>query len=321
MIGSFSLRELRAAASGEGDQAVLRRLDQACSDHGAFGLTHLGIRDGLIERVHGATLGFFSLPREVKARYQSTDGDQYLGWKGADNRNSLGTSDHKEMYHIGPRADHALRGPDAQGVLAPVAPASEVMCPLWPAEVPELAASWHEYYHAMQQVGKDLGLAMAAALGVDRDGWLGLIADNYADLAANYYPPATGSAQVRNAVHRDLTMFTILFQDAGGGGLYLQSRYGEWMAAPANEASFLVNVGELLTYLTGGRWWPVPHEVRAADPAQATGNTTRVSIPFFYRPNDAYSIAPFRLAERPEEAEPIQVGEWVRDRKLRSAAR
>jgi isopenicillin N synthase-like dioxygenase len=318
MIESFSLPELKAAADGTGDRAVLKRLDQVCAGLGAFGLADLGIPDGLLERVHAATLDFFSLPRAVKERYQSASGDQYLGWKGlADNRNGFGFADYKEMYHIGPRVDPTLHGPDARGVLPALVPVSEVTCPLWPAELPELTASWHEYYRAMQQVGSELGLAMAAALGVDRDGWLSMVAGNFADLAANYYPPATGPAQVRNAAHKDLTMFTILFQDAGGGGLYMQSRDGAWTAGPASAAPFIVNVGELLAYLTGNRWWPVPHEVREADPAQADSNTTRISIPFFYRPNDAHSIVPFSQSD---ESEPIQVGDWVRNRKLARAA-
>lgn len=319
MIDSFSLTKLKAAADGTGDHAILTRLDRVCSELGAFGLTDLGIRDGLIDRAHAAILEFFSLPRDVKARYQSTDGDQYLGWKGlADNRNRFGFADYKEMYHIGPRVDPTLCGPDARGELPDLVPLSNVTCPLWPAELPEVTASWHEYYRAMQQVGTDLGLAMAAALGIDRESWLSLVADNYADLAANYYPPATGPAQVRNAVHSDLTMFTILFQDAGGGGLHMQSRDGKWTAVPASEAPFCVNVGELLTYLTGGRWWAVPHEVQEADPTQACSNTTRISIPFFYRPSDSYSIVPF--LDR-ADSDPIQVGEWVRNRKLGAAAK
>jgi isopenicillin N synthase-like dioxygenase len=193
-------------------------------------------------------------------------------------------------------------------------------CPLWPAELPAFRASWHDYYRAMQDAGTTLGLAMAAALGVDEDTWLRLIADNWADLAANYYPPVgSGTSGVRNAVHSDLTMFTILYQDAGGGGgLHMRARTGEWVAVPPRDDVYLVNVGELLDYLTGGRWWAVPHEVGEADPAAPGADTPRISIPFFYRPNDANTIVPLVGAGA---AAPIGVGEWVRNRKLLAAAR
>jgi isopenicillin N synthase-like dioxygenase len=282
--------------------------------------------DGLIERVHRATLDFFALPNAVKASLTSADGDQYVGWKGvADNRNEFGFPDRKEMFHIGPRVDPSLRGPDALGVLPPPASPDEWRdCPLWPAPLPAMAETWHEYYRAMQEVASDLGAAMAAALGVPVPRWRELVQDNWAALAANFYPPLTAQAEpgVRNAVHSDLTMFTILFQDAGGGGgLHMQSRDGAWVAVPPVEGQFLVNIGELLTFLTAGRWWAVPHEVSEADPGAPGADTVRISIPFFYRPNDHHTIQPL-LAAGPvdrialDPAGQIQVGEWVRRRKL-----
>lgn len=316
MLEIFEFEDLVAAASS-GARTVLDRLDVACRELGAFALIGVPLADGLIERMHRVTLDFFSLPDRVKASLVSTDGDQYVGWRGiADNRNEFGFPDHKEMFHIGPRVDRSLQGPDAAGTLPPPAGPKEWSgCSLWPVTLPEMAATWHEYYRAMQQVATGLGTAMAAALGVPAQRWRNLVQDNWADLAANFYPPvnATTQAGVRNAVHRDLTMFTVLYRDSGGGGgLYMQSRDSTWHAVPPTEGQFLVNVGELLTYLTGGRWWAVPHEVSEADPAIPGAHTIRISIPFFYRPNDHRTIRPL-LEIAPGHA--IQVGAWVRERK------
>lgn len=320
MVDQFSLPDLIAATT-QGDRTELDRLDQVCREVGAFALTGLDLPSGLLDQVHHDTLEFFRLPQAIKARLQSSNGDQFVGWKGtADNSNEFGFPDNKEMFHIGPRVDPTLRGPDRSGVLASPTPLDGADCALWPAELPGLKSSWHSYYRSMQQAGTQLGLAMAAALGVEPDRWRTLIADNWADLAANYYPPiGGGAAGVRNAVHSDLTMFTILFQDSGGGGgLHLQARDGTWQAVPPRDATFLVNVGELLTYLTGGRWWATPHEVTEADPSAPGADTARISIPFFYRPNDTFSITP--LVGIDADVAPIEVGEWVRNRKLLASA-
>ncbi|XVQ07321.1 2OG-Fe(II) oxygenase family protein [Spirillospora sp. CA-255316] len=317
MIEVFRLPELVAAAAA-GERGLIERFDRVCSEVGAFALTGLELPDGLLERVHRDTLEFFSLPSGVKAQLQSPDGDQFVGWKGqADNQNEFGFPDRKEMFHIGPRADRTLRGPDARGRLPePGTPAQERACPLWPDELPEFAASWHAYYRAMQDAATALGQVMAATLGVPPGRWGELVEDNWADLAANFYPAATeGAAGVRNAVHSDLTMFTILFQDSGGGGgLHMQGRDGQWVDVPPSEGHFLVNIGELLAFLTSGRWWAVPHEVAEADPDRAGADTVRISIPFFYRPNDARSISP--LIPVDADVSQIQVGDWVRGRKL-----
>ncbi|MDH3020525.1 MULTISPECIES: 2OG-Fe(II) oxygenase family protein [Gordonia] len=313
-IQLFDLAELGEATTS-GDAGLLARFDEVCRDVGAFAMTGLTLPDGLIDRVHAATLEFFSLPYEAKVGLQSADGDQFVGWKGSNNVNEFGFQDHKEMFHIGPRVDGTLAGPDADGVVPAWSDDHGVECPLWPDRLPAFRQTWHEYFRVMQENATTLGLAMAAALGVGQSAWMELIEDNWADLAANYYPPATaGSGGVRNAIHSDLTMFTILYQDAGGGGgLRMQTRAGEWLDVPPRDDVFLVNVGELLTYLTDGRWWAVPHEVSEADLSAPGADTPRISIPFFYRPNDAYTIAPL-LGDA--ASEPLRVGEWVRNRKL-----
>ncbi len=321
MLAIFRFPDLVDAARG-GERGLLDQFDAVCSDAGAFGLTDVPLDPDLLARVHGATLDLFQLPQQVKSRLRSSDGDQFVGWKGqADNRNEFGFPDHKEMFHIGPRVDPALRGPDGNGRLpAPAPEVEEARCSLWPAELPSLSRSWHAYYRAMQGLTSQLGEVMAAALGVPLQRWRELITDNWSDLAANYYPPASRSASptpaVRNALHSDLTLFTVLFQDAGGGGgLRMQARDGAWLDVPPVEGQFLVNIGELLTYLTSDRWWAVPHEVTPADLSVSGSDTVRISIPFFHRPNDSHVVTPFASVETPTS---LNVGDWVRDRKLQA---
>lgn len=338
-VPSFSLPELvadvragRAPAGGE--------LDRVCRQVGGFALTGLPLPDGLVDEVLARTRDFFALPTEAKAARVSQH-DQYVGWRGQDgNRNEYGYADDKEMFHVGPRVATTLRnldgGADGAAARAPgLVEAALADCGLWPAELPEFVSAWHRYYAAMRESAGLVGEVLAAALGVEPARWSQLVAGDWADLAANYYPKPRpdGAPRVRNALHSDLTLFTILLQDPPGpGGLVMRDRAGGWHDVEPAQGEFVVNVGELLTYLTRGAYWAVPHEVRPPDPS-VTGD--RLSIPYFFRPNDHHVLIPFAdesplaadaladdfvadtvLAEALRDAGPLDVGAWVRRRKL-----
>ncbi|OHV48730.1 2OG-Fe(II) oxygenase family protein [Pseudofrankia sp. BMG5.36] len=350
-VPSFSLPEIVADARA-GRTPAGGELDRVCHEIGAFVLTGLPLPTGLTGEVLGRTRELFALPRPAKATLVSPD-DQYVGWRGTDgNRNEYGYADEKEMFHIGPRVASTLLGLGERAGSGsgsdPVEPtpgrATDLVatavadCALWPAELPGFVEAWHRYYAAMQESAALLGTAMAAALGLAPSRWSGMVAGNWADLAANYYPaPAPSAApRIRNAVHSDLTLFTVLLQDPpGNGGLVMRDRSGGWHDVAPAAGEFVVNVGELLTYLTRGAWWAVPHEVRPAGPT-AAGD--RLTLPFFYRPSDHRELVPFDehgassehgdapptdgfladtvLADALRDAGPLDVGAWVRRRKL-----
>jgi isopenicillin N synthase-like dioxygenase len=299
---------------------VLKALDDVCADLGIFLLSDAPISESLVRDCHRVTAAFFALGAQEKEKYRSPTGDQFTGWCGPDNRNELGTSDFKEMYHIGPRVAPSLPAHQADGrvptVGDDVAAQALAACPLWPDELVEFIVVWHQYYAAMQALAVAMSRVFAAALHVSPTPWLALLANNFADMAANFYPAPTTAqqrGQVRNAVHSDFTLFTILWQDpTAGAGLTAQDRSGSWIDLDPVPETFVVNVGELLAYLTQERWRPVPHQVRPA--ADGTSATDRISIPFFYRPNDATTIAPLTPAEG---VPPLAIGEWVARRKAR----
>jgi len=312
-VATFSLRELVDALSAPSGSSVLAAFDEALIDPGAFRLTDLPVPEDLITAMHQATSRFFELPFEVKAGYRYVE-DQYVGWCGGEFLGQYGSADHKEMFHIGPRVAPTLRAHGVDGAVAPPADeersAALASCRLWPEAPAEFIATWHHYYRVMQETSVLLGRALARLLGASEKEWFAVLSDNWADLAANYYPPvsgADGGAPIYNAPHRDLTIFTILHQDQSRAGeLSVQSADGNWHAVTPSPGTYVVNVGELLTYLSGGRWRAAPHQVVVAQ--EATPSTTaRISVPFFYRPNDQRVVTSFVDLD----AAPIAVGDWV----------
>ena len=78
--------------------------------------------------------------------------------------------------------------------------------------------------------------------------------------------------------HKDSGVLTLLWVEPGRGGLQVE-RDGQWVDAPPVDGAFVVNIGELLEYATGGYLRATNHRVispKAPD--------DRLSIPFFFNP-------------------------------------
>jgi isopenicillin N synthase-like dioxygenase len=312
-VATFSLAELVDALNAPAGSGVLAAFDDALTDPGAFRLTDLPVSEDLIATMHQVTSGFFELPFDVKTGYRYVE-DQYVGWCGGEFLGQYGSADHKEMYHIGPRVAPTLRAHGVDGAVPLPADdereAALAGCALWPEVPAEFVATWHDYYRGMQETAVLLGRALAHLLGTPEKEWFGVLGGNWADLAANYYPPVAdigGGAPIYNAPHRDLTILTILHQDQSRvGGLSVQSADGSWQAVAPLPGTYVVNVGELLTYLSGGRWRAAPHQVTVSETA-TPATTARISVPFFYRPSDERVVTSFVDLY----AAPIAVCDWV----------
>jgi isopenicillin N synthase-like dioxygenase len=315
MIRQFYLPDLVTAARA-GHTDLLAEFDAVCSQTGAFALTGLPITEDVLAEVYQQTLAFFHLPQADKEALRDPGGNPYIGWDGPAADSEHDSAKRKQMFHIGPRISPSLTTPGADGLFGE--PAPDPGSGLWPEGLPAFTAAWHAYYRQMQDAALLLGEVMAATLAVPLEDWRALTAGNWADLAANYYPAARdGDTGSRNAVHSDDTLFTILYQDdGGGGGLRMQHRDGHWVDVPPIADTYLVNIGALLTFLTADRWWAVPHEVTAPVLDDPATRTARVSIPFFFRPNDDRALAPFAT----DDHSTVLMSEWLLRRRAATPA-
>ena len=136
---------------------------------------------------------------------------------------------------------------------------------------------------ALTAVGHTLLRGVSRALALD-DGWF----DRHLTAAPTIlfrifrYPPLppphadARTEQWSVGEHTDYGLLTILAQDTAGG-LEVRGPDG-WIAAPPVPGTFVVNLGDMLERMTGGRYRSTPHRVRN------TGVGDRLSLPLFLDP-------------------------------------
>lgn len=130
-------------------------------------------------------------------------------------------------------------------------------------------------------------------------------ADTYVDSSSSTPPPEHTSDPVKLSCtpHTDSGILTLLHQDATGG-LEVQDSSGNWVAAPYVPESIVVNIGDLMAMVSGGRFVATMHRVRAPPPPPSlarhkgiegvnedeeestTAKFGRFSVPFFFEPGE-----------------------------------
>jgi len=105
------------------------------------------------------------------------------------------------------------------------------------------------------------------------------------------YPPARAEGWGVGE-HTDYGLLTLLAQD-DQGGLQVRTDRG-WIDVPPLEGTLVVNVGDMLERLSGGRFVSAPHRVRNH------GAGDRLSFPLFYDPDFSAQMLP--AVEAPREA-------------------
>lgn len=113
--------------------------------------------------------------------------------------------------------------------------------------------------------------------------------------------------------HTDSGILTLLHQDSTGG-LEVQNSAGQWVPAPYIPGSIVVNIGDLMAEVSGGRFVATMHRVRAPQPKSDGGGHGvgfgRFSVPFFFEPGENCVV---KSVDR-EDSPGIIYGEHVRNK-------
>jgi isopenicillin N synthase-like dioxygenase len=103
--------------------------------------------------------------------------------------------------------------------------------------------------------------------------------------------------------HTDSGLLTLLHQDATGG-LEVRNANGDWISAPYIPGSIVVNVGDLMAQMSGGRFVATFHRVRSS-------SNERFSVPFFCEPGVDAMVGEKGKEVRYEEFVLDKMGTWV----------
>jgi isopenicillin N synthase-like dioxygenase len=263
------LRDGRAA------DAVAAEIDRACRATGFFYVTGHGVPAELPARVEELGRVFFAQPDAQKAEIAMARGGRaWRGWFPLGGELTSGVPDRKEGVYFGEEL-----GPEDRRVRAgwPLHGAN-----LFPDHPVGMRAAVLDLVAAFTELGHTLLRGIALALDLD-DAWFDrhLTAMPTVLFRIFRYPPlpdraGEGSPTWSVGEHTDYGLLTILAQDAVGG-LEVRGPDG-WIAAPPVPGAFVVNLGDMLERMTGGRYRSTPHRVRNLGPGD------RLSMPLFLDP-------------------------------------
>ncbi|KAJ9447318.1 putative 2-oxoglutarate-dependent dioxygenase [Diplonema papillatum] len=241
-------------------------------------------------RVIEAGAEFFRLAPEEKDAYALRN---YRGYQ----RPGLNTTNRTRDYH---EALDFFREPDGT-MDGPLALSSNP----YPAHPRDFEKVMRAYVEHLLRVGKAVMACISRGLGVDPsviDAWM---VDPCWVLRVIHTPSVSLQAEIIAreealhgrgqawgygcGAHTDYGFLTFLLTDGTPDALEVQALDGEWMPIhdiPAEH--FIINIGDMLSHLTGGLYRATPHRVRATA-------KSRLSVPFFFEPSFNAVVTPLPI--------------------------
>jgi isopenicillin N synthase-like dioxygenase len=198
----------------------------------------------------------------------------------------------------------------------------------WPDEsIHESIAGFHhtlvQYQKALLKLSDVLMMAFAVSLASNNNDAQGAVPEDFfitrsrnpmCTLRLLHYPPAPKLSSLQSnellrsangcGAHTDYGLFTILQQDVGG--LQVRNKSHEWVDARPLPGSFVVNVGDMLSWWTEGEYASTVHRVISPALLDCGDECTddsgkskeiarhRYSIPFFFNPDHDAVVRPIR---------------------------
>lgn len=278
-----------ASADLRAVEACAAAIDAACRDVGFFCITGHGVDPARLATMDRAARAFFALDTDEKARVAMARGGRaWRGWFAEGDELTAGRPDHKEGVYFGTE----LAAEDPR-VVAGVPLHGANLFPERPTELRDAVLEW---MRAATAVGQAVLGAMALALGLERD-WFArhVTADPTVLFRIFRYPVVDDPGGWGVAEHTDYGLVTLLAHD-GTPGLEVRPRGDEtWIDVPVVPGAFVVNLGDMLEAMTGGRYRSTPHRVRIPDPGESPPDG-RLSFPLFLDPGFDVPVAPIPVA-------------------------
>lgn len=163
------------------------------------------------------------------------------------------------------------------------------------------------FYKELQSLSSTLLGLLATSLGQPAGSLTNLLRDSVSTLRLLHYPtpgpPSPPQQELCCTPHTDSGLLTLLHQDPTGG-LEVKNSAGEWIAAPYIPDSLVVNIGDLMAQMSGGRFVATEHRVRSS-------GRERYSVPFFCEPGVDAMVGKPGAPLRYEDFVLGKMGTWV----------
>lgn len=300
------------AGTPEQKAEFVRRLGDAYQNIGFVAIKNHGLSQELQDRLYHSIKTFFSLPDEVKTKYEKPEIGFQRGYtgKGKEHAKGRNTGDLKEFYHVGQELSNI---PDSDPLK------SEYPENLWPDEVPDLKKDANEAYRILENAGKAMLRAIALNIELPEDYFEDKVAYGNSILRQIHYfpienPDEVPADAVRAAEHGDINLITLLM-GASADGLQVLRKDGKWIPITALPEQLVVNVGDMLERLTNKKLKSTIH--RVVNPPREKMNSSRYSIPFFMHPRsemDLTCLASCVSEENPKLFSDATAGEFLDER-------
>ncbi|ALD22059.1 isopenicillin N synthase family dioxygenase [Hymenobacter sp. DG25A] len=308
-IPSLDLADFRSGDPTRKARFV-QQLGEAYQNIGFVALKNHGLNDAQTAQLYADVKAFFSLPDDVKQRYENPAlaGQRGYTGKGKEHAKGRNTGDLKEFFHVGQEVD------DANDPIK-----NEYPDNIWPAEVPTFHESTFTTYKTLEAAGKDVLRAIALYLHLPENYFDDKVRNGNSILRPIHYypienPDSVPADAVRAAEHGDINLITLLM-GASADGLQVKRRDDKWIPITALPDQIVVNVGDMLQRLTNGVLKSTIH--RVVNPAREKMNSSRYSIPFFMHPRSEMSLAALEncvTPENPKKEADITAGEFLNER-------
>ena len=304
-IPSVDLRDFLSNES-ERKQKFVTEIGKAFEDIGFVALKGHFLEDQLVDELYGEIRNFFSLPLEIKSRYENPEIGGQRGYVSFGKEHAIGRKegDLKEFWHFGQYVDK-----DSQY-------ASEYPDNIEVKELPRFNTVGKEAYQMLEKTGVYVLRALALYLGLDEFYFDAFAYEGNSILRPIHYPPITSEPKnaIRAAAHGDINLITLLM-GAQGRGLQVQNHNGDWIDAIAAQDELVINVGDMLSRHTNNKLKSTIHQV--VNPPRELWGTSRYSIPFFMHPVSDMKLDCLENcvdAQNPKKYEAISAGKFLYER-------
>jgi isopenicillin N synthase-like dioxygenase len=274
--------DLAEFTSGNAQQKAgfVSALGKAYEDVGFVAVKNHGIPDKTVDGLYSQTKAFFSLPQEIKRKYEIPGLAGQRGYTSFGKEHAKGSTapDLKEFFQFG------------QTVLDGDPVRAEYPDNVRVNELPEFNPLFESAYRGFETSGGHLLRAIALYLGLDEKYFDPYIHNGNSILRAIHYPPIREEPKsaIRAEQHEDINLITLLV-GASADGLEILSKQNEWVPVTSLPDQIVVNVGDMLQRLTNNKLKSTTH--RVVNPAREHWGSPRFSIPFFLHPRSSMSLA------------------------------